>query len=99
MKGRGPREWEQRRERLRQIIGLDRVEVGATVSQPSVEVMLKSARENFGHVTPVLGHVVRKYMHHRPRGNPHPIQIHGGKVRSTFFALTSEDNGLHRAIQ
>lgn len=49
--------------------------------RPSVESMLRSARENFGVTTPVLGQFVRKYMRHKARPRYDRVRIHDGKVR------------------
>jgi hypothetical protein len=76
------REWMQRRERLRQIIGLDRVDFLPINKKSTVESMLKTQRDNCGITTPVLGQFVRKYMQHKSRTNFDRIQIHGGKVRT-----------------
>ena len=78
-------EWIQRRERLRQIIGLDRVDFPSMTKKTTVESMLKTQRDNFGITMPILGQFVRKYMQHRSRTNFDQVQIHGGKVRINFI--------------
>ena len=61
----------------------------AVEKRPSVESMLRSARENFGVTTPVLGQFVRKYMHHKARTRYDRIRIHDGKVRWAELSFLS----------
>lgn len=73
-------EWIQRRERLRKIIGSERVDPKPAAKALSVESMLKIQRENFGLTVPILGQYVQKYMQYRPKSNFDPIKIYNGKV-------------------
>ncbi|CAF1193148.1 unnamed protein product [Rotaria sordida] len=88
------REWIQRRERLQQIIKLDRVNFIPIIKKKSVESMLKIQRENFGITMPILGQFSRKYMQHRPISNFNHLQIHGGKaiIYSLLPLASSPDN-------
>ncbi|CAF3718733.1 unnamed protein product [Rotaria sp. Silwood1] len=88
------REWIQRRERLQQIIKLDRVNFIPITKKKSVETMLKNQRENLGITMPILGQYSRKYMQHRPISNFNHLQIHGGKaiIYSLLPLASSPDN-------
>ncbi|UJR21713.1 hypothetical protein I4U23_024790 [Adineta vaga] len=74
------KEWMRRRDRIRQLIGLDRIDSIPIMKKRSVESMLKMQRDNFGITMPVLGRFVRQYMQHRPRSNMKQIKIYGGKA-------------------
>ncbi|CAF0895013.1 unnamed protein product [Didymodactylos carnosus] len=74
------REYQNRDDRLMQLIGLDKETFIPVVHETSLGLMLKYQRDNFGVTMPILGQFIQKYMEHRPRPSLEQIRIHGGKA-------------------